>query len=51
MRRTFERGAKARLSFPGGPHASVNVTNTMQLLAGRLFLVPCKKAMKVPNNF
>ena len=51
MRRTFERGAEARLSFPGGLHASVNMTNSMQLPVGRLFLVPCKEAMKVLKNF
>ena len=28
MRRTFARGAKARLSFSGGPHAPVNMANS-----------------------
>ena len=46
MRRTLQRGARARLSFPGEPRASVNMTNSMQLPVGRLFLVPRKEAMK-----
>ena len=51
MRKTFERGTKARLSFPGEQHASVNMRNSMQLPVGRLFLVPYKEAMKGPKNF
>ena len=43
MRRTLQRGARARLSFPGEPRASVNMTNSMQLPVGRLFLVPRKR--------
>ena len=30
MRRTCERGTKARLSFSGGPHAPVNVADSME---------------------
>ena len=30
MRRTYERGTKARLSFSGGPHALVNMTDSME---------------------
>ena len=30
MRRTYERGTKARLSFSGGPHAPVNMANSIE---------------------
>ena len=30
MRRAYERGIKARLSFSGGPHAPVNMADSMQ---------------------
>ena len=30
MRRTFERYTKARLSFSGGPHAPVNMADSME---------------------
>ena len=30
MRRTYERGTKARLSFSGGPHAPVNMVESME---------------------
>ena len=30
MRRTYERGTKARLSFSGGPHAPVNRADSME---------------------
>ena len=30
MRRAYERGTKARLSFSGGPHAPVNMTDSME---------------------
>ena len=30
MRRTFERCTKARLSFSGGPHAPVNMADSME---------------------
>ena len=29
MRRTFERGAEARLSFSGGPHAPVSMADSV----------------------
>ena len=34
MRRTFERGTKARLSFSGGPHAPVNIADNMEVNVG-----------------
>ena len=30
MRRTFERGTKARLNFSGGPHTPVNMADSME---------------------
>ena len=30
MRRTYERGTKANLSFSGGPHAPVNMADSME---------------------
>ena len=30
MRRMYERSTKARLSFSGGPHAPVNMANSME---------------------
>ena len=30
MRRTYERDTKARLSFSGGPHAPVNMADSME---------------------
>ena len=30
MRRTYERGTKARLSFSGGSHAPVNMADSMK---------------------
>ena len=30
MRRTYERGTKARLSFSGGPHAPVNMAESTE---------------------
>ena len=30
MRRTYESGAKARLSYCGGPHASVNLADSLE---------------------
>ena len=50
MRRTLQRGARARLSFPGEPHASVNMTNSRQLPVGRLFLVPRKRGDESPEE-
>ena len=31
MRRTFERGTKARLSFPGGPRSYINMTDVWKV--------------------
>ena len=50
MRRTFERGAKARLSFSGGPHAPVNMADSMEN-AGSWTVSGSKEAMEVPKNF
>ena len=30
MRRTFERGTKVRLNFSGGPHAPVNMADSIE---------------------
>ena len=30
MRRAYERGTKARLSFSGGPHAPINMADSME---------------------
>ena len=50
MRRTFERGTKARLSFSGGPHAPVNMADGMEN-AGSSTVSESKGAMEVPKNF
>ena len=50
MRRTFERGAKARLSFSGGPHAPVNMADSMEN-AGSWTVSGSKEAVEVPKNF
>ena len=34
MRRTYESGIKARLSFSGGSHAPVNMANSMEVNVG-----------------
>ena len=50
MRRTFERGTKARLSFSVGPHAPVNMADSMENADS--WTVPgSKEAMEVPKNF
>ena len=49
MRRTFERGTKARLNFYGGPHA-VNMADSMEN-AGSWTVSGSKEAMEVPKNF
>ena len=49
MRRTFERGTKARLSFSGGPHSPVNVADSMENAGSST--VPGSKEAKVPKNF
>ena len=50
MRRMFEGGTKARLSFSGGPHASVNMADSMEN-AGSWTVSGFKEAMAVPKNF
>ena len=50
MRRTFECGAKARLSFPGGPHVPVNMADSMEN-ASRSTVSGSGEAMGVPKNF
>ena len=48
MRRTYERDAKARLSFSGGPHTPVNMADSMEN-AGRSTVSGSKEAMEVPK--
>ena len=48
MRGTFERCAKARLSFSGGPHAPVNMAGSMRISV--VELSGSKEAMEVPKN-
>ena len=50
MRGTFERCAKARLSFSGGPHAPVNMADSMEN-AGSWTVSGSKETMEVPKNF
>ena len=50
MRRKYELGAKARLSFSGGPHAPVNMADSMEN-AGSWTVSGSKEAMEVPKNF
>ena len=50
MRRTFERGAKARLSFSDGPHAPVNMADSMEN-GGSWTVSGSKEAVEVPKNF
>ena len=50
MRRTHERGTKARLSFSGGPHVPVNMADSMEN-AGSWTVSGSKEAMEVPKNF
>ena len=49
MRRTFERGTKARLSFSSGPHAPANMANSMEMPVVGLFLDP--ETMEIQKNF
>ena len=46
MRRTFERGTTATLSFSGGPHAPVNIADNMEN-AGSWTI----SGSKVPKSF
>ena len=50
MRRTYERGATARLSFSGGPHTPVNMVDSMEN-DGSSTVSGSKEAMGVPKNF
>ena len=50
MRRMFKRGAKARLTFSGGPHAPVNMADSMEN-AGSWTVSGSKEAIEVPKNF
>ena len=50
MRRTIERGAKARLSFSVGPHAPVNMADSMEN-TGSWTVSGSKEAMEFPKNF
>ena len=50
MRRTSERGGKARLVFLGGPHASVNMADNVEN-AGSWTVSGSKETMEVPKNF
>ena len=50
MRRTSERCTKVRLSFSGGPHASVNMADGMKN-AGSWTVSGSKEAMEVPKSF
>ena len=50
MRRTFEHGAKARPSLSGGPHAPVNMADSMEN-TGSWTVSGSKEAMEVPKNF
>ena len=47
---TIERYAKARLSFSGGPHAPINMADSMEN-AGSWTVSGSKEAMEVPKNF
>ena len=50
MCRTYEHGTKARLSFSGGPHAPVNMADSMEN-AGSWTVSGSKEAMEVLKNF
>ena len=45
-----ERGAESRLGFSGGPHAPVNMADSMEN-AGSWTVSGSKEAMEVPKNF
>ena len=49
MRRTFVRGTKARLNFSGGPHAPVNMADSMEN-DGSSTITLSRETM-VPKNF
>ena len=50
MHRKYELDTKARLSFSGGPHAPVNMADSMEN-AGSWTISGSKEAMEVPKNF
>ena len=50
MHRTFECGTKARLSFSGGPHAPVNMADSMENDSSWT-VSGSKEAMEVLKNF
>ena len=50
MRRMNECGARARFSLSGGPHAPVNMAESMES-AGSWTVSGSKEAMEVPKNF
>ena len=50
MRRTIERGTKARLSFRAGPHAPVNMADSVEN-AGSWTVSASKEAMEVLKSF
>ena len=50
MRRTFKRGTKARLNFPGWPHAPVNMVDRMEN-DGSWTVSGSKEAMEFVKNF
>ena len=50
MHRMYGPGTKARLSFSSGPHAPVNMTDSMEN-ANNLTVSGSKEALEVPKNF
>ena len=50
MRRTFERGTRLKLSFSGGPHAPVNMADSMEN-AGSWTVSGSKEVTEVLKNF
>ena len=50
MRRTFACGTRARLSFPDGPQAPVNMADSMEKVSSWT-VCASKEAMEVPKIF
>ena len=50
MSRKFKCGTKARLRFSGGPHAPVNMADSMEN-AGSWTVSGSKETMEVPKHF
>ena len=47
MRRAYERGTKARLTFSGGPHAPVNMADSMEEVNAGGYITPIfRKSLK-----